>query len=178
MSIKVNLPFNSSLVLGQRLGFPEKPYLIRWMFTCPLGSIRLHHWLSSDDDRYPHDHSWNFVTFILFGSYFDMTPEYDIKGMRYWIVEPMRPRRFYHRKSEHKHYVKIPDGSECWTLLFTGRFLRPFGFWLTEEKRVKANKYFFKYGHHSPYFAGVPRKTTKVSEGHSETIDEKCKNDS
>ena len=178
MALKIDLPFKSSLILGQCLGFPEKPYLKRWVFTCPLGSIRLHHWFSSDDDRYPHDHSWSFVTFVLRGSYIDMTPQYDVKGLRYWMAEPMLPWKFYHRKADHQHYVKIEDEKTCWTLLFTGRFLRSFGFWITEEKRIKANKYFFKYGHHSPYFAGSPRKTTKISEGHSETIDERGKNDS
>ena len=51
-----------TLKLNERLGLPECPYVIRWRFETPWGSIRLHHWLAPDDDRAKHDHPWSFTT--------------------------------------------------------------------------------------------------------------------
>lgn len=55
----------------QELGDPRCPYLIRWLIDLRLFSIRLHHWVRSDDKRAMHDHSWWFLTFVLAGGYTD-----------------------------------------------------------------------------------------------------------
>ena len=63
-----NLPGGINIAWHEPLGVPGSPYLIRWMIEWrPLGSIRLHHWLGSDDHHAPHDHSWGFATLVLRG---------------------------------------------------------------------------------------------------------------
>lgn len=57
----------------QELGDPECPYLIRWHIDLRLFSVRLHHWVRSDDKRAMHDHSWWFLTLVLAGGYTDWT---------------------------------------------------------------------------------------------------------
>ena len=146
----------------QGLGFPESPYLVRWVLESIKGSIRLHHWNGSDDHRFPHDHSWWFITVILWGSYTDMTPVYDDDGNLSWKEEKLTFGNIRFRDKDHKHYVHVDPGKTCWSLLITGPTLRPFGFWVKKDKRLKANKYFFTHGHHSPFSKREARKTKKM----------------
>ena len=122
---------------GQYLGRPECPYMRRWVLNLGLFSIRLHHWYSSDDDRYFHDHSWWFVTMVLFGGYTDVSKLGNEK-MKRW--------RLKFRKAEHSHTVKVNPGG-CWTLVITGPQTRKWGFYV-KGKFKKANKYFLEHGHH------------------------------
>lgn len=112
-------------------------YLQRWYIETPFFSIRLHHWLHSDDDRHLHDHPWNFITIILKGSYTDVSEN---------GKELMHIGKIAYRSATHKHYVKIDK--DCWTILFTGPKIRKWGFWIGERFR-KANKYFFMNGPHT-----------------------------
>src|ERR1700742_1455693 len=57
--------------LNEKLGLPDCPYVIRWRVEFPFGSIRVHHWLSNDDDRATHDHPWWFITLVVKGYYYD-----------------------------------------------------------------------------------------------------------
>ena len=41
----------------EKLGYKDSPYLIRWTFIFFGYSLRIHHWLKSDDNRFFHDHS-------------------------------------------------------------------------------------------------------------------------
>ena len=59
---------------AEKLGNPDDPYLIRWTIIIFGFSIRLHHWLKSDDDRYFHDHAANFISIVLKGKYSNMVP--------------------------------------------------------------------------------------------------------
>jgi len=52
----------------ERLGRPECPYLHRWTLILFGYSIRLHHWIKSDDRRFFHDHACDFISIILWGS--------------------------------------------------------------------------------------------------------------
>jgi hypothetical protein len=66
------------LTWNQPLGEPECPYAYRWVLNLgPLGSIRLHRWIRSDDKRAKHDHPADFVTLVLKGSYTDLGMEAD-----------------------------------------------------------------------------------------------------
>ena len=157
------------IIWRQKLGFPEKPYLIRWVLDLGAGgSIRLHHWLSSDDMRYSHDHSWWFVVFVLWGGYWDCTPIFRQGQMVGWEKRWLRPGAVKYRTPEHKHCVEIPEGRSNWSLLLTGPVVRKWGFWIKQEKWLRAMKYFFTYGHHSPYPNGKPRRPVKIREGRSE----------
>ena len=172
-----------ALYWKQRLGFEEKPYLIRWMLAWLTGvflrcaqwsswvqgipaSVRLHHWRGSDDDRFPHDHEWWFLTIVLKGGYIDRTPVYDADGVQTgWRDERLTAGDIRFRGRDHRHYVHLEPGQTAWTLLVTGPPLREFGFWLSATKRINSKRYFFRFGHHSPFPGGTPRKTVKVREG-------------
>lgn len=134
-----NLPLRTKFVFkaNERLGLPSCPYLIRWRFETPWGSVRLHHWLGPDDDRAKHDHPWSFTTFVLKGGYVDSSPEGD---------EHLRAPAIKYREATHQHTV-FPDPGGCWTIIVTGPKIRKWGFWV-KGKFVKMNKYFLTYGHH------------------------------
>lgn len=123
----------------EKLGKPDCPYLERWVINLGLFAIRLHHWIASDDQRYFHDHPWDFLVVILKGGYTDKSPgKYDtlkIGSIRF-------------RKAEHKHTVKVNPGG-CWSLLITGPKIRNWGFWLPGRTTImRPLRYFNRYGHH------------------------------
>ena len=124
--------------LREPLGLPDCPYVIRWRIETPIGSLRVHHWLSNDDPRAVHDHPWWFLTFVVKGWYFEESPSSGADHLKAPAI------RF--RKADHKHTV-FPAPGGCWTILVTGRPLRTWGFW-PKGKFVKANKWFLSYGHH------------------------------
>lgn len=122
---------------GQYLGRPDCPYLRRWVLDLGLFSLRVHHWLASDDQRYAHDHPWWFVTLCLAGGYWDLGERGTYRARRGSV-------RYF--GSSHRHMVKVDPGG-CWTLLLTGPERRVWGFWVN-GRFWRRNKYFFKYGHH------------------------------
>lgn len=131
------------LTWRQELGDPTCPYAKRWVINCgPLGSLRLHHWLSSDDKRAKHDHPSDFITLILKGSYVDAGIDTN---------ERMTPGKICRRSAEHQHTVVVAPGG-CWTLLYFFPERRKWGFFVRRKdgsfKWTKANKYFFENGHH------------------------------
>lgn len=126
----------------ERLGLPECPYVIRWRFETKWFSIRLRHWLGSDDDRAFHDHPWSFTTFVLKGGYIDVHPGPDGDEL-----EHLRAPAVRRRAAEHRHTV-VPDPGGAWTVIVTGPRWRTWGFWANGVKFVKANKWFASRGHH------------------------------
>lgn len=58
----------------EKLGYSENPYLIRWTFIFFGYSIRIHHWIKSDDNRFFHDHSANLLSIVLYGRYWNVKP--------------------------------------------------------------------------------------------------------
>ena len=123
----------------QKIGPADCYYLTRWVFTFYFFSIRIHHWLHSDDLRYHHDHPWYFLTFIIKGGYTDISPDGDD------VVSAGSVRL---RSPYHKHSVKVNDGG-CWSVMLTGPEIRTWGFWVNGKFR-KRNKYFYEHGHHNP----------------------------
>lgn len=112
-------------------------YVRRWYIEIPLGSIRIHHWLHSDDARAFHDHPWWFWTLILKGGYRDVT----VNG-----EEVMKAPKMAFRPALHAHTVQVNKGG-CWTFLITGPQVRRWGFWVG-KKWKKSNKYFLENGMH------------------------------
>jgi hypothetical protein len=118
-------------------------YLRRWRVETPWFSVRLHHWLHSDDDRNPHDHPWAFVTAVLRGSYID-------EGLT--RRQRVRPGHVYYRSADHAHWVHL-DRGEVWTLVLTGPKVRRWGFWVGGRRGlyarfVKSYRYFYEFGNH------------------------------
>lgn len=129
-------PSSRTNFVHEFLGRDECPYLERWVADFGLFSLRLHHWLGSDDQRHFHDHPWWYASFVLRGSYVD----------RHEGGEDVRKSgslKLY--RSAHRHSVLIK--SPCWTLLLTGRNSRMWGFWVNGRFR-KRNKYHFIFGTH------------------------------
>lgn len=58
----------------EKLGYLDNPYLIRWTFILFGYSIRIHHWIKSDDNRFFHDHSSNLLSIVLKGHYHNVKP--------------------------------------------------------------------------------------------------------
>lgn len=131
------LPRKWSIAWKQGLPCEDDIYVRRWVLETPWFSLRLHHWLHSDDQRALHDHPYAFVTCILRGGYTDVT---------FAGEQKMTPGMIVYRPATHAHYVRL-DRGECWTLLFTSPIIRRWGFWMNGRWR-KANKYFLSYGHH------------------------------
>lgn len=154
---------------NEKLGDPECPYLIRWAINFgPLGSVRLHHWVRSDDKRHAHDHPSNFITLILKGEYEDWTQCPPCRGTGCFLgILPvgctrchgtgiskgkMKPGSIRFRRAEHRHIVNVIQPG-CWTLLYFFPKRRDWGFWVPRKsdgtmKFKKANKYFLEHGHH------------------------------
>ena len=120
----------------QQLGLKQCPYMERWVADFGLFSIRLHHWFSSDDDLHKHDHAWWFISWVILGSYHDVSEERTT--FRRWMS-------FAKYDALHRHTVVIDK--PCWTICLCGPEERTFGFWV-KGKFVKAKRYFYKYGHH------------------------------
>lgn len=113
--------------------------MIRWRLEFRSWSVRVHHWLGPDDDRAFHDHPWWFGTVVLRGGYTDVSPAGS---------EHLRAGNVRFRRAVHRHTV-VPDRGGAWTVIVTGRRIRPWGFWDHLTGRfVKNNKWFASRGHH------------------------------
>jgi hypothetical protein len=140
---------------GERLGDPICPYLRRWVIEIFGFAVRLHHWYSSDDSRAPHDHPYSIVTVVLKGGYDDVVYR---RAGKDWALDRetiskirRRPGSIQRWSPLHTHYVDVHPGG-CWTLIFTGRRVRNWGFWTARwDKRrrwMKSNRYFLEHGNH------------------------------
>lgn len=123
------------------LGRPECPFAYRWHAKLGAFSLRLHHWIGSDDPRYHHDHGWWFITFVLKGGYDDVTPSGE--GHK---RESLRVPAIRFRPSTHIHTVESHEGG-AWTLLLTGPHVREWGYHVG-KKFVRASRYFRRHGVH------------------------------
>lgn len=154
---------------AEKLGDQNCPYLIRWTFIFFGYSIRIHHWIKSDDRRYYHDHASDLVSIVLKGHYWNVKPL--VKNLpplhMFWGKDgctyvPNKKmchvegifnswRNFFHMgqsiwfsKAEDQHYLDIPKGG-AWTLMFEGRPRHKWGFYVNGRK-WRPLRYFHKYG--------------------------------
>ena len=118
-----------------------RPYLRRWMLIVCGYSIRLHHWMRSDDDRFYHDHACDFISIVLKGIYYNHTPSgiFCIKAGQIWTA-----------KARWRHYLKIPRKG-AWTLMLCGRPYHKWGFYVPRTtdgviRRLRPLDYFSRYG--------------------------------
>ena len=95
-------------------------------------AVRVHHILSSDDARAFHDHPWPYITVILKGGYFEITPFFDDSGMYTGDYRVLRKAgSILFRKANSWHRLEIVEGLDCWTLFCTGRKKQTWGFLTT-----------------------------------------------
>jgi hypothetical protein len=119
----------------EALGLPECPYLYRWTLVLFGYSIRLHHWIKSDDRRFFHDHSCDIISMIIKGHYTNCNRNGKFE------VKPWQPRIMY---AEQRHYLDIPEGG-AWTIILCGRPYHKWGFYVNGHK-WRPLRYFHKYG--------------------------------
>jgi len=120
---------------AEKLGLQEAPYLIRWTLILFGYSIRLHHWIKSDDRRFFHDHSCDLISLIIKGKYKNVTPDGTFEAVAW------KPRKM---KATVQHYLDIPvEGA--WTIIFCGRPYHKWGFYV-RGKRIRPLEYFHRYG--------------------------------
>ena len=103
------------------IGGEENPYMCRW-YIIPRNrwfNIYLHKIVRDDDDRALHDHPWVSVSFILDGSYREITPH----GRRVIGAGQVKLR-----SATYAHRLELLGGP-AWTLFVTGPRVRTWGFW-------------------------------------------------
>ena len=152
---------------AEKLGYQNNPYLIRWTLILFGYSIRLHHWIKSDDNRFFHDHSADLISIILKGYYWNVTPIENDKNPNdtvkinnkyitnerynrvegifnsvYNLIHPLKS--IYKSKAKQLHYLKIPQ-SGTWTLLLEGKKYNKWGFVVNGHK-WRPLRYFHKFG--------------------------------
>lgn len=135
-------------------GADGTPYMTRYTIVKFRSgrSVLLHHILRDDQDDL-HDHPWDFVSIILKGGYFDVTPglnvhRYELRDSE-TVFDPYRlcrrpiferwcrPGRVTQHKARDAHKIRlmptIVDGGmtrrSSWSLVFTGPKKRDWGFW-------------------------------------------------
>lgn len=103
-----------------RVGPDHEPYLERWWLKRePEGSIYVHRFLRSDDDRALHDHPWDSVSIVLAGRYVEVTPEGSIPRLAGDVI---------FRRASDPHRIEIAQGETAITLFITGAREREWGF--------------------------------------------------
>lgn len=141
----------------EKLGYSDDPYLIRWTFIFFGYSIRIHHWLKSDDNRHFHDHSANLLSIVLKGHYWNIKPVipnedpylnsqwYHVKGIFNSLENFFNMgQSIWYSKATDQHYLRIPPEG-AWTLMFEGRPYHKWGFYVNGHK-WRPLRYFHKFG--------------------------------
>lgn len=105
----------------EEIGAPDCPFMYRWvLLDRGAWKVLLHRFVPDAIDVDCHDHPRGFVTFVLWGSYVDITPE------RHF--DALLPGSVRYRPAEHAHKTHAgPRG--CWTLVIMGPKRRDWGFW-------------------------------------------------
>ena len=115
---------NSRFVIGQ----PGNPMMERWrLLQTPWLGIYVHFIYREDLDPIPHDHPWQFWSFVLRGSY-DEHYWPDARTFGEWERNTFRRWSFHRfpRAASHRITHVAPKTA---TLVIVGRKVRTWGFW-------------------------------------------------
>ena len=138
----------------ERIDGDRCPYLHRWRLAS-FGRKRflyLHHFIGSDWSRDLHDHPKRFVSIGLWGSYIEETPSLAnmmlmMNGQNTGDVFSWTDKRTWRAPwmrtfpADHIHRLILPPGGTCWTLVFTGRETKAWGFFLPDGTWVEWMRY-------------------------------------
>jgi hypothetical protein len=106
-------------------------------------AARVHEILTSDKGRSYHDHPWSYVTIILKGGYYELTPRYDRSGLYCGDNLNWRgPGSILFRPANSFHRLVVPTGRSAWTLFITGPYKQKWGFLVHPKNKVSYNEYF------------------------------------
>ena len=137
------------------------PYLMRWNLLglgkdSSLFSIKVHKIIRSDDECL-HDHPWAFVSIILKGGYEEFrfidqdenisklsNAKWEPKMMRWVTGKIYKPGQILYRKAEYAHRLVVLPDTPCWTLVFTFKKFRNWGFFTN-----KGWKWYRHYNKHT-----------------------------
>ncbi len=122
----------------QLIGPPDRPYLLRWFVIRPNRWCNIYwHRFVGSDDPVPHCHPWDFMSFMLRGSYIE-ADEHGSRRRRH------AGQVAFHR-AEYRHRIildpapaptDIADEQACTTLVITGPRRRMWGFWCNGSRFV------------------------------------------
>lgn len=165
------VPFGKTFQIRYKepMGYKDCPYLYRWTLILFERSIRLHHWLRSDDRRYYHDHSADLISIVLKGKYKNVNPIINDLGPDEKVKAPGHNEILLNRnshpvegifnswknffnmknsiwfsKASVRHYLDIPEKG-AWTLLLEGKAYNKWGFYVNGHK-WRPLRYFHKFG--------------------------------
>ena len=98
-------------------------------------NVTLHKIVRSDDPIF-HDHPWAYVTIVLKGGYWEHTPLYNDKGVKFAEFQTWRgPGSVIHRKAKEFHWLELdPNVGPATTLFFMGKQEREWGFLVQTKK--------------------------------------------
>lgn len=95
------------------------PYIVRYdVVVSEAVTVRLHHWVGSDDQRAPHDHPWSNVSTVVAGRLVEHGPAGAVE---------LGPGAVVARPASAPHWVELVD-EDAWTVFTTGPVVRRWGF--------------------------------------------------
>jgi hypothetical protein len=118
------------LILDRRTGadYMHRYYLFLKDRTWFPFNFTLHKIVKSDDPIF-HDHPWPYMTIVLKGGYYEHTPVFDSKGVKFAEVSKWRgPGSIIIRGSGEYHWLELEDNQPATTLFFMGPQTREWGF--------------------------------------------------
>lgn len=98
---------------AEKLGYENNPYLVRWTFIFFGYSMRIHHWIKSDDNRFFHDHSADLLSIVLKGRYWNVKPYDPDKAPWQLAYIPYTPDRF-NWCERHNQLVAVSNINRCY----------------------------------------------------------------
>jgi len=156
-------------------------YMERWWIRKPKPgrnwTCRLHHILSSDNDRHLHDHPWPYVTIILRGGYWETRPtaeknwakdtvkwngEFGPAGS--WVERKWRgPGSILIRKPNSYHQLTLPEGKTALTMFWMGPHTQHWGF-MTPTGKIYWREYLNDWTGYEPgYYLHQPRERIQTT---------------
>lgn len=118
-------------------GDDGSPYLTRITIAeTPIAALLFHIFHRGDEDLWPHDHRWWFITIPLL-PYVEERWRDDGRFSVHWVL-PLIP---LFRRARHRHRVILPKGLKTYTIVIRGPERREWGFWIDGTKFVESREF-------------------------------------
>lgn len=109
----------------------------RWrILETPWFNIYIHGIYKEDEEAHLHDHPWNYLSIVLRGYFSERTLNYDVitdENKKEWKSRRIEenvigPSSFIYRKAESFHKIQKLHSNAVFTLFFTGKRKREWGY--------------------------------------------------